>query len=126
MFLNVFLRHFITTFLDIQVDRLRILNEKENTSPHLDKEDCEIICYVVGYIGKRVRQKPSCYSEELSEMLVLDKPSDGVPCKWIQVQTRGGLLYPTVKFYAFLIQCEKVLLGYVDINNVSSNSLLKA
>ena len=124
MLFAMVLRHFTNSFLELQID---CLANKENATPgvQLDDEDRDVIAYICGYVIRRVLAKGSAYREGLAEVLGSRTPTVGVPSEWISSKDRGGLLYPSRDFYAFMEGCEQTLRGLTDLEHLSGDSLLR-
>ena len=124
MLFAMVLRHFTNSFSELQID---CLANKENTTPgvQLDDEDRDVIAYICGYVIRRVLAKGSAYREGLASVLGSREPAVGVPSEWITSKDRGGLLYPSRDFFAFMEGCEQTLRGLTDLEQLSADSLLR-
>ena len=124
MLFAMVLRHFTNSFLELQID---CLAKKENTIPavQLDDDDRNVIAYICGCVIRRVLAKGLAYREGLASVLGSREPAVGMPSEWITSKVRGGLLYPSRDFFAFMEGCEQTLRGLTDLERLSADSLLR-
>jgi len=110
--------------------------EKDSLTVPLSQIDQNVLFYIAGYLAMKVKR--ACHRfknmkklQALTECLATKEPKAEQHFvqkykKWIETQSRGGLMYPIPPFYLLVREFDSIYRSCINANGLNSSSISKS
>ena len=132
MFVQRFLTSFVNCFCERQLELMNLVTKK--ACDEVTDNDKQVLYFMCGYILHAMKKRYMMMKSKTTgakfcvilNMLATDKMTSNQcqSSKWTDSIDRGGLKRPTEKFFLLILQIERWTRELVNVNNLSSTSLV--
>lgn len=132
---QVWLRKFVVEIMNVVARYVNITEEHEHVI--LSEVDQNVLYHITGYMAMKVRTASRRYKklknmDSLIESLTTKEPQHTGNFveqyhKWVEKQSRGGLLYPVPSFYLLIREFDRIYQyhTYVSASNLRAHAIDK-